>query len=177
MAILLWQLTQENKYCYDSKMKTIVMQLRWRGQELYTEFWSKNLLASGQLLEQCNGRITSTWVLGKHMRMEPAEDTAVLNVLTGASVSVGKAEVVDSIQSQQVVEKLLLLILAAEERVAFVLAPATIAELSNLGLYSGSRSVLSSSKPYLSNAESESRVRRCLDRSFFSSDSRTHALA
>lgn len=57
----------------------------------------------------------------------------VLNVLTGASVSVGKAEVVDSIQSQQVVEKLLLLILAAEECVALVLAPATIAELSNPG--------------------------------------------
>lgn len=55
----------------------------------------------------------------------------MLNVLTGASVSVGKAEVVDRIQSQQVVEKLLLLILTAEERVALVLAPATIAELSN----------------------------------------------
>jgi hypothetical protein len=58
---------------------------------------------------------------------------AVLNVLTGASVSVGKAEVVDSIQSQQVVKKLLLLILAAQECVALVLAPAIIAKLSNLG--------------------------------------------
>jgi hypothetical protein len=57
----------------------------------------------------------------------------VLNVLTCASVSVGEAEVVNSIQSQQVVEKLLLLVLTAEECVALVLAPATAAKLSNLG--------------------------------------------
>jgi aromatic ring hydroxylase len=109
--------------------------------------------------------------------MKPVLDRLVLNVLTGASVSVGEAEVVDSVQSQQVVEKLLLLILTAEECVALVLAPATAAKLSSLGHYWGSHSVLSISKPYLSNAVSESRARRCLDRSFFSSESRTHALA
>lgn len=65
--------------------------------------------------------------------MKSVLDRLVLNVLTGASVSVGEAEVVDSIQSQQVVEKLLLLILTAEECVAFVLAPATAAKLSSLG--------------------------------------------
>jgi hypothetical protein len=65
--------------------------------------------------------------------MEPVLDRLVLNVLTGASVSVGEAKVVDSIQSQQVVEKLLLLILTAEECVALVLAPATAAKLSSLG--------------------------------------------
>ena len=100
----------------------------------------------------------------------------LLKLLTCAGVCIGEAKVVDSIQGQQVVQELLLLVLTAEECIPLVQAPATAAKLSKPGKFTG-RDVTRCSKSYLSNVESESRVRRCLERSFFSSDSLTQALA
>lgn len=99
-----------------------------------------------------------------------------MKLLTCAGVCIGEAKVVDSVQGQQVVQELLLLVLTAEKCIPLVQAPATAAKLSKPRKSTG-RDVTHCSESYLSNVESESRVRRCLERSFFSSDSLTQALA
>lgn len=61
------------------------------------------------------------------------ENGVPFKLLTCAGVSIREAKVVDSVQGQQVVQELLLLILTAEERIPLVQAPATPAKLSNPG--------------------------------------------
>ena len=72
-----------------------------------------------------------------NVRETSYEGGVLLKLLTCAGVSIGEAKVVDGVQGQQVVQELLLLVLAAEERIPLVQAPATAAKLSKPGKPTG----------------------------------------